>query len=118
MSKNPQFPLSVYNSGFDWSILTGLIPCFQYVNKQKQGDAPVAWKVETALPGNGMEKVGVRIEGSVCPLNITDQQIAESLIQLDFILIRFDDGKVQLYSRDGKIEATATATGVSIVKSE
>lgn len=116
MFKNPQFPFSVYNSGLDWSILTGLAPCFQYVNKQKQGDTPIAWKVETALPGNGMEKVGVRIDGSVCPLNITDEQISESLVQLDFILIRFAEGKVQLYSRDGKIEVTATATGVSIVK--
>lgn len=118
MSKNPLFPLPVYNSGLDWSILTGITPCFQYINKQKQGDTPIAWKVETALPGNGMEKVGVRIEGSVCPLDITDEQISESLVQLDFILIRFADGKVQLYSRDGKIEATATATGVSIVKPE
>lgn len=116
-SPMPTFPINIYNGSLEWFILSGLTPVYNYVDKQRQGDTPIAWRVNVALPGNSLAPLSVKIEGPTRPLAVTDEQITDSLASLRFVLVNFVEGQVRLYTMNGKIQASASAHSVELVKS-
>ena len=115
-NKSPRIPLEGINGGLDGAILVGKKAGYIYVDKKRQGDSPVNFKYDVLLPGNCMSQLTVTIEGSTDRLSaITEQDIADACLNLEFIFVRFNNCMVSIYAIDG-LKMSAKADSIELIK--
>lgn len=117
MAKNKlEVPLQAVNSGLDYAILTGKSFYYPYENGKRTDETPLGMKVEVALPGNRLSPLTVKVEGATDPLPaISDEEIEASCTNTKLVAVRFADCKVSLYSINGQMVMSATATDAELV---
>lgn len=117
MAKNKiEVTLQAVNNGIDYAILTGKSFSYHYENGKRTDETPTGTKVEVALQGNHFSPLTVKIDGMIDPLpEINDEEIEASCTNLKLVAVRFTDCKIALYSINGNMVMSATATGVELV---
>ena len=117
MAKNKiEVSLSAVNNGIDYAILTGKSPVYPYENGKRISETPTGAKIEVGLQGNRFSPLTVKIDGISDALPaISDDEIEASCTNLKLIAVRFTDCKISLYSINGNMVMSATATGVELV---
>ena len=94
-SNKLEVTLAALNKGQDYAILTGKSPIYSYDNGKRTSDSPIGFKVSVALQGNRLSPLSVKIE---------------------LLVVRFIDCIINIYTINGQMLMSATATGVEIVK--
>lgn len=116
MAKKIEVSLPAVNNGIDYAILTGKSPVYNYENGKRTDETPTGSKVEVALQGNRFSALTVKIDGIIDPLpEISDGDIEKSCTNMTLVAVRFTDCKIALYSINGNMVMSATATGVELV---
>ena len=110
--------LPAVNGGFDTCILCGKQDLKNYVEGKPVGDVPIAVKFTVALHGAKLAPLTVRIENYNRFSKILDEQISEACATQKFIMVRFADCIVKLYTTNGQIQMTASASDMEIVNSK
>lgn len=116
MAKKIEVSLPAVNNGMDYAILTGKSPVHHYENGKRMDETPIGVKIDVALQGNRFSPLSVKINGMVDPLpEISDEEIETSCTNLKLVAVRFTDCKISLYSINGNMVMSATATNVELV---
>lgn len=109
--------LAAINKGQDYAILTSKNPIYSYTEGKRTSETPIGTKITVALQGNRFTSLTVKIEGKTDPLpNISDEEIETSLVNIELFVVKFTDCRITLYTINGQMIMSATATGVEIVK--
>ena len=115
-SNKLEVTLAALNKGQDYAILTGKSPIYSYDNGKRTSDSPIGFKVSVALQGNRLSPLSVKIEGKTDPLSkISEEEIEASCTSIE-LFVRFIDCIINIYTINGQMLMSATATGVEIVK--
>ncbi|MBE7725924.1 MAG: hypothetical protein E7244_16370 [Enterocloster citroniae] len=116
-SNKLEVTLAALNKGQDYAILTGKSPIYSYDNGKRTSDSPIGFKVSVALQGNRLSPLSVKIEGKTDPLSkISEEEIEASCTNIELLVVRFIDCIINIYTINGQMLMSATATGVEIVK--
>lgn len=116
MAKKIEVSLPAVNNGIDYAILTGKNFAYHYENGKRTDETPTGTKIEVALQGNRFSPLTVKIDGTIDSLpEISDEEIEASCTNMKLIAVRFTDCKIALYSINGNMVMSATATGVELV---
>ena len=116
MAKKLEVTLQAVNGGLDYAILTGKSFYYPYENGKRTDETPLGMRVEVSLPGNRLSPLTVKVEGAIDPIPaISDEEIEASCNSTKFVAVRFTDCKVSLYSINGQLIMSATATDAELV---
>jgi hypothetical protein len=115
--KNLITTLQSVNGGLDTCILCSKQDVKNYVDGKPVSDVPAAVKFGVALHGAKLTPLTVRIENYSRFTKILDEQISEACAMQKFIIVRFTDCIVKLYTINGQIQMSATASDLEIVNS-
>ena len=111
-----EIPFSAANGGLDYAILTGKRAAFPFADGKRTSDTPNATTISVALQGNAFASLNVKIEGGNDPLpGIEDTEIKAACAAMKPAFVRFLGGSVSLYSLDGTMRMSGTASAVEIV---
>lgn len=111
-----EIPFAAANGGIDCAVLAGKRFIHSYSEGKRTGDTPTATTFTAAMQGNGFTPLNVKIEGSTDPLpGVEDQEIKAACAALKPILVRFKECKVSVYTIEGQMRMSATASGVELI---
>lgn len=111
--------LDAVNKGQDFAILTRKGFIYPYENGRRASETPIGTKIDVILQGNRFSPLSVKIEGNIDPLpSISDDEIEASCANIKLLAVRFTDCKIALYSINGQMVMSATATSVELVNSK
>ena len=116
MTKKLEVSLPAVNNGLDYGILCDKSPIYAYENGKKVNEIPIGTKVDVVLPGNHFQPLTVKIEGNPNALpEISSEEIGAACEELKLLAVRFIDCKIALYSINGQMVMSASATAVELV---
>lgn len=104
------------NGNLSAIILTGKHDIFPFENGQRTSQERIGTGITGALPGNRLTPITVKIKGTDPLPNISDEKISEACANMKFLLVRFSDCVVSLYTtKNGQLGMAATASGAALV---
>lgn len=83
-------------------LLVDILPIYEYQNKQRT-DTVIGHRYVVALPEHGLEKLGIKIDGS----QLMDKPDG-------FTEVEFQNLEVYIYESQGHVQITAKASGISL----
>lgn len=92
-------------------------PIHKYSNGKKVSEEPIGYRILTVCPGARYAALAVRIDSSKDPLpDLTEEDIDKACRSFAPFIVRFsEDCKISLYTIDGQMRMSGTASGVQLV---
>lgn len=120
LMKKVETTLEAVNGGHKYAICTGKRFAYPYDEQGKRkSDKPNAVNVDVALQGNSFLNVAIKIDGSTDLLpDLTDDDIKAACSAMKPYLVRFANCKISLYTINGEMRMSGTASGVELVQSK
>ena len=107
------------NDGHQYAIITRKRLVYPYENGKRLSDVPIATTITVALQGNCFASLNVKIEGSTEWLTeLTNEKIKAACSAMKPYLVRFSNCMVSIYTINGEMRMSATASGVELVSSK
>lgn len=114
----PKVSAELYN-GSPKFILGGRMTAYQYENKERVSDKPIAHKYSLISPSHCFETIVVTVMGEADSLaEISDSDIVNACATLKPIWVKLTDGVFNSYSSNNKIVTTGTASGIELVQAQ
>lgn len=108
-------PLAGANAGLDIVPLVAKSDWHDYKDGKRTSDAPMGVKFDVALQGNRLSPLTIKIKGSDPIPQLTDEEISKACAEMKYIYARFSECEVSIYTINGEMKMSSTATGVQLV---
>ena len=117
--KKMEVTLEAMNDGHKYAICTGKRFVYPFENGKRVGDTPNATNIDVALQGNAFANITIKIDGGAELLpDLTDEDVKAACSAMKPYLVRFENCKISLYTINGEMRASCTASGVELVQSK
>lgn len=104
-------------NGSPYFAIVAKAPIYKYSNGKRVSEDPIGYRISTLCPGSRYAALAVRIDSSKDPLpDLAEEDIDKACRDFDPFIVRFsDDCKISLYTIDGQMRMSGTASGVQLV---